>query len=672
MSTYKRRGAFKSRFRIKRVFRSLSVSYIIVLLIPLAITVILSVNIGSRTRETLISNIQNDLAQSCLTFQNDLEYMYTDAAGIYNDTGLQFLSGKNLFQDADKNVYDVIQMNTKLNGMYTRSSFYQEYAVILSNGAVFRSGGLIIGTEFFFENDRTYGELTYEEWEEASFGGASPSFIAMQPVTVSGVSGEYLTYNYPVLKSYKGGETVDGVLQLLISRRTLENIFNQLRNMEGASVCGYTAEGDELFAFNEADGQEELAALAVQAQGEKGSLRLERESGDALVVWQKLEEDGLFFAVSIPWKTAMSQVTKFYLISVVVLLLCLGIEICLGVYFVYQYAMPVSRVVQNIEKFMLENPLPEKEKPQEDGEGYVSEFVFLEESVGKLMDNSHYLRETLRGQEKRQKVNFLILLLEGAFEDREQLLAEGENAGIAFDRACYCAAVLWMDGWTDDAVKLLDEQNAYVLASLLMDQNMAVLILAASGEAPDWEAAYLRELRERLKEITGETPHIGIGKSCTDALMISMSFRQAKYAVKDARRGGREAADYSCLETGKKTLEEKEQQDKAHRERLTRYMEENYGDSQLGLARAAKDFSLSESYFSQFFKNVMGKPFSAWLEEVRLTKAKELLAKGDGSVEQIAGQTGYANSASFRRAFKRATGLSPAQWKGEHREDAKG
>lgn len=71
-------------------------------------------------------------------------------------------------------------------------------------------------------------------------------------------------------------------------------------------------------------------------------------------------------------------------------------------------------------------------------------------------------------------------------------------------------------------------------------------------------------------------------------------------------------------------------------------------------------FGLSESYFSLFFKETMGKTFGSYLEGVRLEKAKRLIAQGNFDLEKISEMVGYSSSATFRRAFKRAYGVAPS------------
>ena len=56
-----------------------------------------------------------------------------------------------------------------------------------------------------------------------------------------------------------------------------------------------------------------------------------------------------------------------------------------------------------------------------------------------------------------------------------------------------------------------------------------------------------------------------------------------------------------------------------------------------------------------------GQSLSAIVEQVRIERAEHLLRDGDLSVQAIAQQAGFADASSFGRAFKRATGQTPAE-----------
>lgn len=65
-----------------------------------------------------------------------------------------------------------------------------------------------------------------------------------------------------------------------------------------------------------------------------------------------------------------------------------------------------------------------------------------------------------------------------------------------------------------------------------------------------------------------------------------------------------------------------------------------------------------------------GLTFEQLKDEVRLAVARELLARTDIAVSDVAAALGYATPSAFVRAFRRWTGGSPSAWRKDHRAQA--
>lgn len=94
---------------------------------------------------------------------------------------------------------------------------------------------------------------------------------------------------------------------------------------------------------------------------------------------------------------------------------------------------------------------------------------------------------------------------------------------------------------------------------------------------------------------------------------------------------------------------------------ITTYVEEHFTEYGFELAAIAEHCKLSETYFSQIFKELMGENFSVYVEKKRMDYAYRLIVETDMTIDLVAEKTGYSNTNAFRKAYKRFYGMSPSQ-----------
>jgi two-component system response regulator YesN len=97
-------------------------------------------------------------------------------------------------------------------------------------------------------------------------------------------------------------------------------------------------------------------------------------------------------------------------------------------------------------------------------------------------------------------------------------------------------------------------------------------------------------------------------------------------------------------------------------EQVRGYLRNNY-QHPIGLGDAAAQVRRTPAYVSGLFARESGMSLHAYLQELRLTKAQELLGDPRLTVAEIAAATGYASAGWFRHAFKKHVGLSPSEWR---------
>ncbi len=81
------------------------------------------------------------------------------------------------------------------------------------------------------------------------------------------------------------------------------------------------------------------------------------------------------------------------------------------------------------------------------------------------------------------------------------------------------------------------------------------------------------------------------------------------------------------------------------------------------LEDCATELHLNAAYLSAQFSRAVGIPFKAYLTELRIEKARELLGDPARTIAEVASAVGYASENRFRLAFKKMTGLSPRLWR---------
>jgi AraC-like DNA-binding protein len=81
------------------------------------------------------------------------------------------------------------------------------------------------------------------------------------------------------------------------------------------------------------------------------------------------------------------------------------------------------------------------------------------------------------------------------------------------------------------------------------------------------------------------------------------------------------------------------------------------------LDQLAKDVGVSRSLLAERFTNFVGTPPMQYLQKWRLQMAASRLSEGVANIATIAAEIGYESEAAFSRAFKKAVGVPPAEWR---------
>ena len=127
-----------------------------------------------------------------------------------------------------------------------------------------------------------------------------------------------------------------------------------------------------------------------------------------------------------------------------------------------------------------------------------------------------------------------------------------------------------------------------------------------------------------------------------------------------------EFSDRKVLGETKVTDLEKKHKNLSSKQRLVEYIqemiEENYDDCNLNVMLIAEKVGKTAKYISEVFKEETGESLLTAINQKRIAKAQALMRSGQYRLTDIPELTGYSNMNTFRRNFQQITGISPSKF----------
>ena len=102
--------------------------------------------------------------------------------------------------------------------------------------------------------------------------------------------------------------------------------------------------------------------------------------------------------------------------------------------------------------------------------------------------------------------------------------------------------------------------------------------------------------------------------------------------------------------------------DNARLRRVLDYIEQHL-EEEVTVAGLANLAHLSEFHFTRMFTTTVGIPPHRYVSRRRLENAMAMLAAGRLPLSEIAHRSGFSSQASFNRAFRRVTGMTPGEYR---------
>ena len=112
----------------------------------------------------------------------------------------------------------------------------------------------------------------------------------------------------------------------------------------------------------------------------------------------------------------------------------------------------------------------------------------------------------------------------------------------------------------------------------------------------------------------------------------------------------------TALRRREEVSNEKEQQ-------VTAYIQEHLFSTEFSIYQVAEHFGLSERKVGSIVKRLTNRSYKEYVIDLRIERAKELLAKHQFNVSQTGESVGYSNIPYFIKLFRSYTGFTPGEYK---------
>ncbi|KAF1299288.1 hypothetical protein BAU15_01185 [Enterococcus sp. JM4C] len=112
-----------------------------------------------------------------------------------------------------------------------------------------------------------------------------------------------------------------------------------------------------------------------------------------------------------------------------------------------------------------------------------------------------------------------------------------------------------------------------------------------------------------------------------------------------------------------------EEDNEARKDEIIAYIATNYNED-LSLQRIAENFGVTPQYFSKYFKDHFQLNFLKYLTNYRLKRTLSDLINSSHTLLKIALDHGFPNQNSFSKSFKMVYGMTPAEYRQQHKGEA--
>ncbi len=510
-------GLKRNLLQTNRLFLRYLLSYMLVLIIPLAIIAMLVyIYFFHLLKDEVIKNNVNILQHVVTAVDTNITGMNTVAYQIYSNPDLTT-------QQIGDGPYPVSRGIYQLKSYISGSNFVSDVVVYYNQLNLFVSSTRTYTMQQFL---KAYygGSITDEQFQAAASNTSGNAVWVLDSEAAGGDMGRVVSYLVPNSSNY------DKRMVLFVIK---EQAFQQMMSSDKGNIMAINPEHKTVAAFKKVSRPDEQELLGfLQSDRLEQSTVTEVGSSSSFVSWIQSPETGWSYLMVMPVEEAMRQVIAA---RNAFLWTFLGIILAAGILILFNMRMNY-RPIRQLRLFV------EKETGSVAEAG--NEFEAVRMTINRINHTNKMLNDQVKSSHSAVKDFLLNNLIRGSYAHSDAFNEKGTEIGISFSKPFY-RVVIFSAGTSDRQQK----QSAASLSELveLLEQslpdeiegfghmnidNHMIFILAGQIEA-DHQALHdtLTQMQQIMMNKLCANVAVGIGNGCEETGQLGKSYIEAYTAL---------------------------------------------------------------------------------------------------------------------------------------------
>jgi AraC-like DNA-binding protein len=669
----------KQIVRKNSVLRVWLISYLLVLVLPLAVSVIIYSTAISIIRKNTREINRIALSQTGIAIDQFFSDVYDTGIRILNQEAVTSLTYAERPLSPFK-LEKIGKLRANLEEYAARGNYFRKIYVYFS------LGGFAVTTEGLYGTESFLKEL------EKEAGAGSP--IASRPKEGRQFQ-VYMAHSPPSSRMDKvivvmSDTTVRAapnvICFFIMDYRPLYKLLDNYEN-ETAGEVRY------LWLVSPGEGRSISSDASVRFAGEFGpdffagsGYTKTLESRNLAVTAADSAATGWTLVSAVPFRQYARELILIRRVYLIFLFICLGAGGVVSIIFTQKNYRPVRNLSSMLESSSL---------GRQGTTGYRSEFEYLADSIVLLLEKKRGYEREIDRQRELIAEGKLVNMLRGAIYSIRAFEAACEEYGFIFSTNCFLIAGIAVNEYSGAVYQNEDESSAEELIEMLhtaigcvfsemlgrscdcyacrYDDNIFVIASRRDNDGGETGTAFIEKIKNVCREgeavirerfsIQASVYISGLySERQSGAMNIHDAFEETMWGLSQIK----DLHDRETVMIRQDILsgmaEDNNSAVPLHAE-IVRYIDENYTNINLSLTLIADHFSLSKSYLFRTFKKGENCGILDYIHQRRVEEAKILLRGSGGGINDIASKIGYTNGLTLIRAFKRIEGVTPTVYR---------